>query len=1429
SSTGCNITATTTLNVSDAAGTCSVTATKAADNNYNSATSAAITVTLTPKNITVTAQAATKVFGDTDPTFLYTSSDLSATFTGTLSRDPGESAGVYAMTIGSLAIVGNNYSISSFVSANLTITQAPPTITNVSPTSTLLSTTPTLTITGTGFATGTAVTFNGSSKTPTINSVNELTITLNSSNTATAGTKTIVVTNGGGSATSTDFSVLNPTPVTTSISPTSTIVATGGFTLTVNGTDFITSSEVYWNGASRTTTYVSPTKLTAVITSGDVASVGSASVTVVSPTPGGGASNAQTFTIESGVVVPTKFVILNPTDGTTDSPIVVTIEAQNNSGDVATTYGHGVTLLKDGSATGGGLVNIQNGVGTTTISDTVAETVNLSLSDTASTGLNTSSTQDVVFTAGATKYLSLNDQVSMTAGTRLPYLVTRKDQYNNLKTVGSEIFYLSSDSAGTKRFYDAATNGNVVTTVTIQNGTSTGAFWYHDEFAGNSTVTVSDTSPADGATGVVDAVDAVTVTAAAPSQLYLNDEITTTAGARVAYTITRKDAFNNLSTSGDTTVYLFSDSAGTKRFYDAATNGNIITYVTIGNGVSSANAWYYDEHAGTTTVTASDSTPANGGAGIADATDSIIVTPGATGKFILDNPGDMTVGTFIMYTISRQDAFGNTVTTGSDTVYLSSNSTGFPGGTTAFYNSDVGGAVITYVTIADGSSSATAWYFDEQAGLWTITASDSSPANGVTGIIDGTDSITVSTAPIIASQFTIVNPTDGVVGDTIAVLIRAENNSGSLDTSYSGSVTLNTSGQATPQNGVVVTITGGRGSTNITDTKAETVSLTLTDSAATGFGLSTQDVIFSPGATKQYFLNSPSDITAGTRAGYTVTRKDVYGNLVTSGSETVYLYSNATGGLSEFYDAASGGTLSPSIGIANGSSVASFWYYEGKAGSWGVTASDATPTADNATGIIDATDAIVVTPAATSQYILNDPGDITAGTRVGYTVSREDQFGNLVTSGSESVYLYASPVSTSSAFYSSASGGSPISVRTINSGASSAGFWYYDEVAGIVTITVSDSTPTANGGAGIADASDSVTISSIPIVATRFTILNPSDVMVGGSTVVTVRAEDNNGNVQTTYNRNVTLNVSGSATGGGVVTIQNGVGTKTITDAVAETVTLTLTDSAVTGLDTSSVQDVLFSAQPIITAGGSQVVSAPVRSTVVFSGTAFAGAKLTIVGTGNGDIPVRQGTIARADGSFTLRFSDITPGIKSYFLSVIDKDGRLTQTKVYNVNVNQQLIVRDVFLPPTIGFTQRAVIKGGFLGIKGFAIPGATISASVDGNEITETAKAGSTGEYTLLFNTFNLPFGAHPVRAYQTRTSGETSDSSTERTFIVTNLLVPQTDLNGDGIINASDLSIFLAKWLSTDPTTKGSLDFNGDGKVDIQDLSIFAQNIGK
>jgi subtilisin family serine protease len=105
---------------------------------------------------------------------------------------------------------------------------------------------------------------------------------------------------------------INPVPTLTSLSPTQTYVGGTAFTLTLNGNGFTPASIVRWNGAARTTTYVSATSLQAAITASDIASTGTASVNVLNPAPGGGASSSLSFSIVAGPSLSVNATLVAP-------------------------------------------------------------------------------------------------------------------------------------------------------------------------------------------------------------------------------------------------------------------------------------------------------------------------------------------------------------------------------------------------------------------------------------------------------------------------------------------------------------------------------------------------------------------------------------------------------------------------------------------------------------------------------------------------------------------------------------------------------------------------------------------------------------------------------------------------------------------------------------------------------------------------------------------------------------------------------------------------------------------------------------------------------------------------------------------------------------------------------------------------------------
>jgi FG-GAP-like repeat/Abnormal spindle-like microcephaly-assoc'd, ASPM-SPD-2-Hydin len=90
----------------------------------------------------------------------------------------------------------------------------------------------------------------------------------------------------------------NPIPfISQSLSPERALPGVKAFTLTVNGAGFVSGTTVNWNGSPRTTVFVSSDKLQASINATDVAAIGTASITVLNPAPGGGTSNVVYFPI----------------------------------------------------------------------------------------------------------------------------------------------------------------------------------------------------------------------------------------------------------------------------------------------------------------------------------------------------------------------------------------------------------------------------------------------------------------------------------------------------------------------------------------------------------------------------------------------------------------------------------------------------------------------------------------------------------------------------------------------------------------------------------------------------------------------------------------------------------------------------------------------------------------------------------------------------------------------------------------------------------------------------------------------------------------------------------------------------------------------------------------------------------------------------
>jgi hypothetical protein len=264
--------------------------------------SAAFTLTVTGSNFTSSS------------VVLWNGSPRTTTFVSSTSLQAAITAPDIA-TVGTVMVTVLTPAPGGGTSSALTFTtnNPAPTVSSLSPSSALVGSAAfTLTVTGTNFVPSSTVQWNAGARSTTFVSSTSLQAAISTSDIATGGADMVTVstpTPGGGTSGPLIFTVDNPVPTAVSLNPSAAFAGGSGFTLTVTGTNFVSSSTVQWNGSARTTTFVSSTSLQAAITAPDIATVGTAMVTVSTPAPGGGASSALTFTIK---VPPPTITLLNP-------------------------------------------------------------------------------------------------------------------------------------------------------------------------------------------------------------------------------------------------------------------------------------------------------------------------------------------------------------------------------------------------------------------------------------------------------------------------------------------------------------------------------------------------------------------------------------------------------------------------------------------------------------------------------------------------------------------------------------------------------------------------------------------------------------------------------------------------------------------------------------------------------------------------------------------------------------------------------------------------------------------------------------------------------------------------------------------------------------------------------------------------------------
>jgi len=773
---------------------------------------------------------------------------------------------------------------------------------------------------------------------------------------------------------------------------------------------------------------------------------------------------------------------------------------------------------------------------------------------------------------------------SLASGGTCTVTATVEDPFGNAETTGGAgvVFAEGAGDAGSLTLSGQTSSGGT-STITVKGG-RVGA------------VTVNTTTPFAAATPV-----SFTVTVGSASKIAISAGANQSATVATSFTNPLSalvtDAYGNpvagavvtftAPASGASGTFLAASNGGTC----LATGGTAVascTAVTGTNGIASSLTYTANNTAGAYNVAVTSPATTPNPLNFAETN-----TPAPPTKvvFTTEPPSTGTAGTALTnFKVSVEDQFGNTVTTGAgsaDDITLSIK-TGPAGGV---FNS----ATATYTNVAavGGVATFSGVYFDTP-GSYTLTATDSSRTLTTA---TSTPATAISAAPANKVIFTVEPPATTTAGATLASFaVSVEDQYGNVVTTGAGSadtITLTSSCTLTGTDSVAAV--GGVATFNaVAITKGTICTLTATDSSRTLItATSSPATTVTPAAANKvaFTVEPPATTTAGaTLASFAVSVEDQYGNLIATGTgstDTIALTSTCTLGGTDSVTATGGVATFNAVTITKGTTCT-------------LTATDSSRTLTTA----NSSPATTVTAAAANKVIftVEPPTTATAGTALtSFAVSVEDQYGNVVTTGTGSTDTIAltSTCTLGGTDSVAAVGG----VATFNA----------------VTITnVASCTLTATDSSRVlttATSSPATVVSPGAANKVAFTT-EPPATTTAGATLATFRVsvEDSSGNVITT-----------------------GTGSTDTIALTSSTCTLAGTDSvaAVAGVATFSAATITTGTSCTLTATDSTRVLTTATSTPATTVTAAAASKVAFTVE-----PPATGTAGATLASFAVSIED---------------------------------------------------------------------------------------------------------------------------------------------------------------------------------------------
>jgi FKBP-type peptidyl-prolyl cis-trans isomerase 2/regulation of enolase protein 1 (concanavalin A-like superfamily) len=795
-----------------------------------------------------------------------------------------------------------------------------------------------------------------------------------------------------------------------------------------------------------------------------------------------GAVTTNPFTVKAARATQLVVTAQPPSSLTAGSPFGVVVAAEDTFGNVDPTYDGTVAVAlanNPGSATLIGALMAPASAGVATFTGLMLERSAVGDTLRASSGsLAAVTTSPFAVVAGAANHLAIMTEppATVTAGAGFGLAVAAEDAFGNVDpgSSGNVTLTLASNPGG-------AALGDT-TAVTLGAGVAMFSGLTLNKAGSGATIAVS----AGGLSGAT--TSAIDVTAAPATQLVVTAQppSSVTAGSGFGLVVEAEDPFGNVDPRYSGSVLL----TPANRPAGATLGGE--SSMTASAGVATFAGLMLDQAASGETLEASS------GSLLAATTTTIdvLAAPATQWVVTVQPPSSVTAGRSFGLVVSAEDAFGNVDPSfdGNVTVALANNSADGPlgGGLTA--------------TASGGVANVAALMLDKAA------VGDILQASGGTLKDAMTHEITVVAAAASQLMVTTEPPPNVTAGTGFGLAVTAEDGFGNTDATFAGSVTV------TLANNPARATLGGRLTVSASAGVATFAGLTL-DKAGKGavlqvsagsLGVMTSEITVVAGAATQLVITTepPPNVTAGSGFGLVVSAEDAFGNVDTTFDGSVDLGSSPG-------SAPLGGTITATATTG----VASFSDLILDQAAIGATlmASSGTLTSATTTGI-----AVGAAPATQLVITTEPPPNVTAGSDFSLAVSAQDAFGNVDPTFDGNVRLALSNNPADGTL-----GGTL--TATAKAGVASFSDPILDRAAS------GDTLQAASGTLTVATTTD-IDVSAAPAVQWVITTEPPASVTAGSGFSLVVSAEDTFGNVDPTFQGNVTValasNPGGDTLGG---------------------------------------------------------------------------------------------------------------------------------------------------------------------------------------------------------------------------------------------------------------------------------------------------------